>query len=65
MARLRETLQQVAGKQLPDEIFENPLSRGKSRKVISGNISQLRGEGFPPKQAVAIALNKARKSRRA
>ena len=60
MARLRQTLQQKNGQQLADEILENPLKRGKSKKTISDNIGQLRAEGRPQGQAVAIALNKAR-----
>jgi len=61
MARLRQTLQQVKGNQLPDELLENPLSRGRSRKIVSSNIKQLMDEGRPRKQAVAIAMNKSRK----
>lgn len=38
-----------------------PLRSGKSRKVISGNISELVRSGRPQKQAVAIALDKARR----
>ena len=36
-----------------------PLSKGKSRKSISKNISTLRREGYPQRQAVAIALRTA------
>lgn len=39
-----------------------PLRRGKSKAAISTNISQLRKEGYKPKQAVAIALSQARRS---
>ena len=40
-----------------------PLAKGKSQKTISKNIQTLRNENKPPKQAVAIALNVARKSK--
>lgn len=36
-----------------------PLKKGKSKKVISQNISELMHSGRPQKQAIAIAMNKA------
>ena len=37
-----------------------PLKKGKSKKVISTNIRELRKAGRPQDQAVAIALSTAR-----
>jgi hypothetical protein len=39
-----------------------PVAKGKSKKTISKNIRELKRSGRPQKQAVAIALDTARKS---
>ncbi len=41
-----------------------PLNKSKSNKAVSENIKKLVEEGRPQKQAVAISLNVAGKSRR-
>ena len=39
-----------------------PLEKGRSKEVIGKNIAIERSAGKPEKQAVAMALNEARKS---
>ena len=41
-----------------------PLKKGKSKKAVSANIGALVHEGRPQKQAVAIAMSKAGKTRK-
>ena len=40
-----------------------PLKRGPSAKTISSNVKELMKTGRPQKQAVAIALKQAHKSK--
>lgn len=39
-----------------------PLKPGKSKKTIGKNIAEMEKSGHPKKQAIAAALNEARKS---
>lgn len=39
-----------------------PLKKGKSNKVVSENISELRNSGRGEKQSVAIAMSEAGRS---
>lgn len=41
-----------------------PLAKGSSRKVISKNIATEVGTGKPQRQAIAIAMSKAGKSKK-
>jgi hypothetical protein len=41
-----------------------PLKKGCSKKTVSSNVRKLKQEGYKQRQAVAIALNTAGKSKR-
>lgn len=41
-----------------------PLKKGKSQKVVAANVKELMSTGRPQKQAVAIALSEAGKSKK-
>lgn len=41
-----------------------PLKKGRSKKAVSANIRELVHSGRPQKQAIAIAMSRAGKSRK-
>ena len=41
-----------------------PLKKGKSDKVVSENIRELRQSGRPEKQSIAIAMSEAGRSKK-
>jgi hypothetical protein len=41
-----------------------PLKKGKSNKVVSENISELRNSGRPERQSIAIAMSEAGRSKK-
>jgi hypothetical protein len=41
-----------------------PLSKGKSNKTVSKNISELRHSGYPERQSIAIAMSEAGRSKK-
>jgi hypothetical protein len=41
-----------------------PLKNGKSKEIISKNISEMVHAGYPQKQAIAASLSKAGKSKK-
>jgi len=47
-----------------ERMIKMPLKSGKSQKVVSQNISELRHAGYGQRQAVAIVIDKAGKSKK-
>jgi len=41
-----------------------PLSKGKSKKTVNKNVGKLMHEGYPQKQAVAIALDVKKRAKK-
>jgi hypothetical protein len=41
-----------------------PLKKGRATAIIKRNIKKLRGEGYPAKQATAIAYSTAKRKKR-
>lgn len=47
---------------LIEDLNSMPLKQGSSDKSVSSNIKKLRKEGYPQKQAIAIAMSEAGRS---
>jgi len=60
--RVVNSMLQRRGVDRVERVYANPLKRGYVPGVISRNIRKLMREGYPQKQAVAIALSVARRS---
>ena len=41
-----------------------PLKKGRAKGTIKSNIKKLRGEGYPAKQATAIAYSTAKRKKK-
>jgi len=41
-----------------------PLKKGRGKATIQSNIKKLKGEGYPAKQALAIAYSTAKKKKK-
>lgn len=41
-----------------------PLKRGKGKAIVSKNVEELRKAGYPQRQTVAIAPDKAREGKK-
>ena len=60
---MKATIRKTAGNRYTAGV-KMPLKKGKSERVIDENISELSRSGYPEKQSVAIALNKAGKGKK-